>query len=131
MAAELRVDVLACITRHWLRDDTTLNLYGWWPDHQKPPVVIFSCAGFDDLAAEGRETDRVIANVVVTALSGFLSEMGTHEKGAKDCPMAYNEDRDFAKLTGRQKFDKICHAKLKKKIPKELAALDALLETFH
>ena len=31
MPLELHVNVLACITRHWLRDDETLNLYGWWP----------------------------------------------------------------------------------------------------
>ena len=73
---ELRADVLACVTRHWLRDDDTLNLYGWWPDNRKPPVVIFSCAGFDDLKAEGPDTDRAIANVTVTALAGFFGETG-------------------------------------------------------
>ena len=46
---ELRTDLLACVTRHWLRDNDHFNLYGWWPSGQKPPVVIFSCAGLDRL----------------------------------------------------------------------------------
>src|SRR5207344_3297580 len=53
MAMELQVDVLACVTRHWLRDDDYLNIYGWWPERGGPPVLIFSCAGFDELPPEG------------------------------------------------------------------------------
>ncbi len=129
MALELRADILAYITRHWLRDDETLNLYGWWPDNKKPPVVIFSCAGFN-LAAEGKQTDRAIANGTVTALAGFLGELDTHDRGAKDCPLAYNKNRNPAHLISPQKFDKSCRAKLKKKIPRELPALEALLKLF-
>lgn len=127
---ELRVNLLACVTRHWLRDDDYLNLYGWWPNGRKPPVVIFSCAGFDKLPAEGPETNRAIANVTVSGLAGFLGDMDAHVGGAKDCPMAFNPKRDYAHIIGPQKFDRSCHAKLKKKIPTELAALDALLKTF-
>jgi predicted Zn-dependent protease len=130
MALELRADILACITRHWLRDDETLNLYGWWPDNKKPPVVIFSCAGFN-LAAEGKETDRAIANGTVEALAGFLGELGTHDRGAMDCPLAYNKSRNLAHLISPQKFDKSCRAKLKKKIPRELPGLEALLKLFQ
>jgi hypothetical protein len=130
-AADLRVDILACVTRHWLRDDNTRNLYGWWPDGGKPPVVIFSCAGIDELPPEGPETDRVIANVTVSALAGFLADMDSHVRGAKDCPMAFNPQRDYAVMAGAQKFDRSCHAKLKKKIPNELAALEALLRAFQ
>jgi hypothetical protein len=127
---ELRANVLACVTRHWLRDDNWLNLYGWWPQNKKPPVVIFSCAGFDDLKAEGPDTDRAIANVTVTALAGFFGEMGSHERGAQDCPLFHSPLRKFQHLTGHQKFDKGCRAKLKKKLPTELAALEALLKAF-
>ncbi|MDB6028747.1 MAG: uncharacterized protein JWM68_4970 [Verrucomicrobiales bacterium] len=130
MTVELRVDILACVTSHWLRDDNWLNLYGWWPDSKKPPVVIFSCAGFDDLPAEGNATDRVIANVMVTLLAGFLSESGTHDHGSKICPLAFNQERDIKHLTGQQRFDKECISKLKKLIPNEFPALDALLKTF-
>lgn len=129
MALEVRADVLVFITRHWLRDNETLNLFGWWPDNRKPPVVIFSCAGFS-FAAEGRETDRVIANGTVTALAGFLGDLGTHDTGARDCPLSYNEIRDPACLTSPQKFDKGCRATLKKKLAKELPALDSLLRLF-
>ena len=34
--AELQVDVLACITQHWMRDNEYLDLYGWWPENRKP-----------------------------------------------------------------------------------------------
>jgi len=128
---ELRVNVLACITRHWLRDDDWLNLYGWWPDNQKPPVVIFSCAGFEGLAAEGPETNRAIANLTVTGLAGFLGELGSHEQGAKSCPLAFNQNREFDHLTGAQSFDKPCGAKLRKKLPREFPALEALLKAFR
>jgi hypothetical protein len=128
MTVELRVNLLACVTRHWLRDDHWLNLYGWWPGGKKPPVVIFSCAGFEDLAAEGPDTDHAIANVTVTALAGFYGQMDSHKSGPQDCPLSFNENRDFKYLTGPQKFHKACRDKLKKKIPKELAALEAILK---
>ena len=92
--------------------------------------MIFSCAGFDDLKAEGPDTDRAIANVIVTALAGFFGELGSHERGAQDCPLFHNPQRKFEHLTGAQKFDKGCRAKLKKKLPKELPALEALLKAF-
>lgn len=130
MAMELRVDVLACITRHWLRDDNTLNLYGWWPEKKKPPVVLFSCAGFDDLPAAGLKTDRAITNALVAGLAGFLSGLGTHEKGAMDCPLAYNANRSLKHVTGPQKFDKSCRAQLKKVISGKLTALEGLLKAF-
>lgn len=128
---ELRTDLLACVTRHWLRDNDHFNLYGWWPSGQKPPVVIFSCAGLDRLPAEGPETDRAIANVTVSGLAGFLGDMDAHTRGAKDCPLAFNPQRDYAHIIGPQRFDQKCLAILRKKLPNELAALDALLKVFH
>ena len=127
---ELRANVLACVTRHWMRDEKNLNLFGWWPENKKPPVVIFSCAGFDDLQAEGPDTDRVIANVTVTALAGFFGETGSHVKGAQDCPLFHNPRRKFQHLVAAQKFDAACRTKLRKKLPKELPALEALLKAF-
>ena len=124
---ELGVDILACITRHWLRDEDWLYLYGWWPDERTPPVVIFSVAGFDQLPAEGPETDRAIANAVVTCLAGFYGNLDTHERGAKDCPLAFNQSRDYKHVVGPQKFDAGCRRKLKQPLGAKLAALDALL----
>src|SRR5262249_11936284 len=60
MPMELGVEVLACVTSHWMCDDDWINLYCWWPEHRDPPIVIFSVAGFEQLVAEGPETDRVI-----------------------------------------------------------------------
>ncbi len=130
MTVELQVNILACITRHWLRDNDWFNIYGWWPDHQKPPVIILSYAGFDELEAEGPATDRAIANVTVAALAGFLARVGTHNRAPLNCPLAFDDDRNFANLTGSQKFDRICRKKLHQKIPQELPALDAILELF-
>ncbi len=129
LTVELRVNVLACITRHWLRDDNWLNIYGWWPAKQKPPVIIFSCAGFDDLKPSGPDTDRAIANVTVTCLAGFFGDLDSHARAPNDCPLALDRERDFAVLIGRQAFDSRCRAKLKAKILQQhLTALEALLK---
>ncbi len=129
---ELKVDILACITRHWLRSDDDVNLYGWWPDPDdaSPPVVIFSCAGFDDLLSAGPDTDRAVANVMVELLAGYLGRIDSHERGPKNCPMFYNAERDLEYITGRQSFHSACRTKLKTRIPNNLAALEALLSTF-
>ncbi len=128
---ELHVNVLACVTRHWMRDDETLNIYGWWPEKGEGPVVIFSVAGFDELPPAGPETDRAIANVLVSGLAGYLGGIDAHERGAKDCPMAANDARDLKHIVGRQLFDRSCRAKLAKVIPDKLPALDALLKVFR
>ena len=127
---ELRVNLLACVTRHWMRDDDARNLYVWWPNTRKPPVMIFSCAGFDNLAAEGPDTDRAIANAMVSGLAGFFGEIGTHERGAKDCPLFANKNRNVKHLISVQKLDPSCRKTLNQKIRAQLPALDALLEVF-
>jgi len=131
MPLELHVNVLACVTRHWLRDDDTLNLYGWWPEKGEAPVLIFSVAGFDKLPPAGAETDRAIANVLVAGLTGYLAGIDAHERGAKDCPMFANDARDLKHIVGPQVFDRSCRAKVSKAIPAELPALDALLKLFR
>ncbi len=129
---DLRVDILACITRHWMCNDDSINIYGWWADHQETPVVMFSAAGLDDLEPEGSQTDRLLANVLVLLLAGYFSEMDCHDKKREtECPLFRNADRDFGHMTGPQQFDKICRAKLRTKIPKLLPALETLLQTFQ
>jgi hypothetical protein len=128
--AELGADILVCVTRHWLRDNDWLYLYGWWPEDQKPPVLLFSVAGFDALRPEGTDTDRAIANAMVTGLAGFYGNVGTHTGGAKDCPLAFNQVRDFKHLVGPQKFDAKCRQKLKGPLGARLGALEALLKAF-
>jgi hypothetical protein len=127
---ELGVDVLACVTRHWLRDNDWLYLYGWWPDDGKPPVILFSIAGLDALKAEGPETDRAIANALVSGLAGFYGRTGTHRAGAKDCPMYFNEHRLMEHVVGAQKFDATCRRRLTRTIGTKMAALEALLKAF-
>ena len=130
MPMELGVEVLACVTRHWMRDDNWLNLYGWWPGGRKPPLIIFSIAGFEDLAPEGLETDRAIANATVTGLAGFYGDLDGHTRPPKDCPIWFNEGRDYKHLVGQQKFDASCRKTLKPKLGSKFAALEALLKTF-
>ena len=127
---ELRVNLLACVTRHWMRDDDTLNLFSWWPDGRKPPVVIFSCAGIE-MKAEGPDTDRAIANAMVSALAGFFGDLDLHTRPAKDCPLSSNEARDLRYIVGPLKFDPACRKKLTGAMGPQLPALDALLKAFR
>ena len=127
---ELRVDLLACVTRHPMRDDEWLNLYGWWPNGRKPPVAIFSAAGIA-MKAEGPDTDRAIANAMVSALAGFFGDLDVHERGARDCPLSFNEARDLRYIVGPLKFDPACRKKLTGSIKAQLPALDALLNAFR
>ncbi len=131
LPAELNVDVLISFTRHWIRDNDWVNLYCWWPGDRKPPVVILSAAGFHDLPPQGPETDRAIANVTVTMLAGMLGNIDSHKRAPKDCPLYFDAGRDLKILTRRQTFDRTCRAELKKRIPNEIDALEALLKAFH
>jgi hypothetical protein len=130
MPMELGVEVLACVTRHWLRDDEWFNLYGWWPGDCKPPIIVYSIAGFEQMAPEGSDTDRALANALVAGLAGFYGDADSHGRGAKDCPLAFNENRDFKQVVGGQKFCAACRKKLKPKLGEKLDALEALLKTF-
>lgn len=129
MPVELEVNLLACITRHWMWSKEWEDIYGWWPSKTEPPILIRSVAGFDQLAPEGRQTDRVIANGIVQSLAGFFGDLDSHETGSKQCPLFFNEERDFEQIAGRQRFDKGCRKKLKR-LGAKLDALDALLNVF-
>jgi CHAT domain len=130
MPLDLHVDLLACVTRHRMRDDRQFDIYGWWDEHGKSPVVVFSIAGFDQLAPAGPETDRAIANVMVSALAGYLGKLDTHRRGPNSCPLAANTRRVFKYVIGPQAFDASCRRSLRKALPKDLPALDALLKVF-
>lgn len=131
ITADLRTDMLVCITRHWMRSDETLNIYSWWTSQKSQPVSLFSCAGFDELPPAGRLTDRVIANALVTVLAGNRAGLDSHTRGAKTCPFDYNAKRSLRHMAGFQKFDARCRAALARKMPTELPALESLLNTFH
>ena len=129
MPVELDVDVVACITRHPMRSDEGDNIPGWWPSNRDPPILVGSVAGFKQLAPEGPQTDRVIANGMVSTLAGFYGNLASHAKGSKECPLFFNGQRDFGHVAARQQFDKDCRKKLKG-IGAKLDALDALLNVF-
>ena len=127
---ELGVDVLACVTRHWLRDNKTFNLFEWWPGGHTPPIIIYSVAGFDEISAEGPDTNRALANAAVAGLAGFYGDIDSHKRGPKTCPLWFNQNRDLDGLVKPLKFDPVCTKKLKPKLGDKLAALEALLKTF-
>ncbi|MGY8684736.1 CHAT domain-containing protein [Bradyrhizobium sp. UFLA05-153] len=129
MPVELEVDILACITRHWMRSNEWENIYGWWPSNREPPILIRSVAGFDELSPEGPITDRVVANGMVAGLAGFYGDLDGHEGGSKRCPLFFNEKREFKYIAARQQFDEDCRKKLKG-LGAKLDALDALLNVF-
>jgi len=128
---ELGVEALACVTRHWMRSDEWFNIYNWWPGKNKSPIMIFSVAGFEDMAPAGPETNRAIANAMVCGLAGFYGDVGSHTRGAKDCPMAFNEGRVFKYVVGRLKFDASCRKLLRPKLGPKFDALETLLKTFE
>jgi hypothetical protein len=113
-----------------MRDDNWLNIYGWWPADKKPPILLFSVAGFEEIPPEGPETNRAIANATVCGLAGFYSDMDSHTGGAQDCPMAFNEGREIEYVVGPLKFDASCRKLLRPKLGAKLDALEALLKTF-
>ena len=130
-AAELNADVVFCVTRHWLRNDDWMNLYGWWPELGGDPVLIFSVAGFEALPPEGPEADRALANTLTTCLAGYYANAESHERGAKDCPLAFGRKRDYQTLTGPQRFDAGCLRRIGGALGNKLPALNAILSAFQ
>jgi hypothetical protein len=128
---ELRVDALACLTRQPLTDNDTYDIYASWPSKEKSKVVISSVAGFNQLAAEGEETNRVIANSVVTMLAGLFGDLDGHDRGPGSCPMFENAARDYRYVNNAQTFDPTCARAIRSKLGAEwLAALEQLLKVF-
>ena len=130
---ELGVDFLFCIIDKPItyEDDGEVNWdYNcWWSDPGQENIIIFA-AIYKNQPTHGSGADHLIANAVVQGLTGILADTGTHEGGAKHCPLYWNDELDMSLDIGSQRFDKTCEKKLKKKIPKDLPALKALLSTF-
>lgn len=129
-APQLGVEVLVCLTRHWMRSNDELDLYGWWPKKRKPPVVVLSFAGFGGLLTEGMQTDRALVNLIVSALAGFVGGMAPHTKGPHDCPMWHNPGRSLSQMTEALRFDPACRIQLAQQHARELEAFEALLKVF-
>jgi hypothetical protein len=128
---EQRVSALVCITRHWMYGSGDANLFAWWPENESDPgIMILSFAGFDELPAEGPQTSRAIANLLVTTLAGYLAETGTHDSSPRTCPLYYNPKRNLDLLTGKQTFDPGCRKKLAKKLGTVLPAIEAIGKAF-
>jgi hypothetical protein len=112
----LGVDFLGCITNWWMRDDKSVNIYGWWSGDRSNPILVLSTAGLP-LPAEGPLAGRAIANLVVAGLAAqmlaYESSAGAiHERGPRDCPFYYNPERAVESVSGRLRFDARCKKRL-------------------
>jgi len=130
---ELGVDFLFCIVGKLItyEEDGEINTgYNcWWSDAGKENIIIFAAA-YENQPTHGLEADHLVGNAVVQGLTGILADTGTHPRGSKHCPLYWNNERDMSLDIAPQHFDKNCERKLKKKIPKDLPALKALLGAF-
>jgi hypothetical protein len=131
---ELGVDFLFCIVDKpimYARADGKFDMdYNCWWSEPEQENIIFFAAAYENLPTQGPEADHLVGNAVVQGLTGILAGTGTHARKAKHCPLYWNDELDMSLDTGSQRFDKICEAGLKKKIPKDLPALKALLSVF-
>jgi hypothetical protein len=101
------------------------DIYAWWP-----PVVIFSSRGLG-LEPRGQATHRVIANVTVAGIAGYLMDELDAHKEPRSCPNFYNPSKDLTILTDRQKFCSHCSRELNQlRRADERKALNAILLAF-
>jgi hypothetical protein len=130
---ELGVDFLFCIVDKsitYQEDGKGYTGYTcWWSDPGQENIIIFAAA-YENQPTQGPEADHLVANAVVQGLTGILADTGTHARGSKHCPLYWNDELDMSLDIGPQRFDKTCERTLKKKIPKDLPALKALLSAF-
>jgi hypothetical protein len=131
----LGVRYLACITNWWMRDDKSLNVFGWWSAERELPVFVFSTAGLA-LPAVGPGAGRTVANALATSLAGQMLEAATgrrvvHERGPKSCPFYFNQERSDANITPRLQFDKTCRTRLTKAFGADVVrAFEAMLAAY-
>ncbi len=131
----LGLDFLGCITNWWMRDDKSVNIYGWWSSDRSAPILILSTAGLA-LPAEGPLAGRALANLVVAGLAAQMlayesSARAIHERGPRDCPFFYNPVRAIESVSGRLRFDARCKKRLVASLGRATArAFDALLAAY-
>ena len=123
--------MLACVTRHWLRDDDmaeSLRLVAGPTQAAGGDLLV---RGFDELQPEGADTDRAIANAMVPA-SPATSRAPAHTTAViTTVRCSPTEQRDFGVLTAHQSFDAGCRKIVEKKIGADIEALDKLLAAFR
>lgn len=132
--SQLGVHYISAIVDEWMVSDVATKkpaykIYSWWPGKDRPPVLIFSTMGLG-LDPKGSATERVIANVAVRGIAGYLLNEDSHTRGPSNCPHYCNPKRELKVLSGRQKFCAPCSEKLRKSHPEEFKALNAILATF-
>jgi hypothetical protein len=131
---ELKLDGLICITNQRMsgpdaKGRQIKDLYVWW-DQPERPIMLFSTAGFP-LPPRGPLVDKVLANAIALCLVGQFAQVPqAHARGPKSCILFYNPERLFAVVAGQRKIEPRCREQLNKKIPKELPAIEKLLNAF-
>ena len=98
-----------------------------WDDVSYVRVGVTDEKGVVNPNAYDKVTFKIDGPGVIAALDS--GDLDSHETGSKQCPLFFNEERDFEQIAGRQRFDKGCRKKLKR-LGAKLDALDALLNVF-
>lgn len=133
MPSEMGVDYVYCLTRYPIAytsgDYEFWNFYNWWPDDEDTRILIGSIPMTATDAARAR-SGRATANLLTQGLAGLRARIGTHEKGSQVCPFFTNEDLDPELVANSQHFDAGCRAKLRRKVPEDLPAFEAMLRAF-
>jgi hypothetical protein len=129
---EYGLDGLICITNQplWGKDKGRVvsDLYAWW-DEPKRPVMLISTAGFE-MPTTGPVIEKAISNTIALCLAGQLSQMNAHPGGPSESLFFRNDARSPEIIAGQRKLERSCREKLKAKIPKDLSAIEALLDVF-
>ena len=124
---------LACRNEFEVEEDEveyTANIYGWADETGQSPIGIFSTAGLA-IPPAGIKAERAIANAMVFSLTVRLAGVKSHERGPSTCPLYYNAERDSKQITGIHRFDATCKRLLRKRIPDDLPALEAILDAVN
>lgn len=119
---ELGVKRLIAFTNLPMKGSNVSWLYAWDDDGRK--ISLFSTSELlDELDPPKLSIERMLAN----AVAGFLSDLPAHEKGPKNCPNFYNDQRDIQWIAGPLNFCAACTKKLDRNIR---SALESLLRVY-
>lgn len=130
---EAGADYLIAITRRRITyEEGEYRYWGyylWWPDEGGGKYAIVS-SDVEGMARTGEKSERAFGNLLALALIGAGSKLGTHMAGNKTCPLYFNSDVDAELIGGAQHLEPSCRARIKAKMPHEIAAIEAILRAF-
>jgi len=124
---DLHANYLVCVTHLPLSDEKRRDIYVWWSEDRKSPLLVLSYAGFEQLQTGGILAQRALVNVLAEAIAGAEGRMQAHDRGPQECPMFSNSERKLDVITSPKTFDEECRKQLD---ADDLEALETLLKLF-